>query len=338
MPSARTSCGTRSNARCGGSSHRPRRLPKAHGESPRCSTARGPRRSPMWYDLQGMSFKGRTVVITGGASGIGFAAAERFAAAGADVAILDRNQGELAAAAARLNVNGTRAIALAADVARSADVDAAMARIVADRGRLDVLVNNAGIAFARRIDEYTEEELDRMLAVNLKGAMLCVRAALPALRQTRGAIVSVASMTGLVGQDCGAVYSASKGGLVAMTKSLAIDDIPPGRYGLGGRDIDVIEPVGPGQRIALRDIPAGAFLVQYGCPFAISRGIRSGHRADPDRIEAAIPKVDPASIDLPEVGRSETLSGDETLPASFAGYRRSDGGVGTRNYVLVIPT
>src|SRR5437764_203939 len=223
MPSARTSCGTRSNARCGGSSHRPRRLPKAHGESPRCSTARGPRRSPMWYDLQGMSFKGRTVVITGGASGIGFAAAERFAAAGADVAILDRNQGELAAAAARLNVNGTRAIALAADVARSADVDAAMARIVADRGRLDVLVNNAGIAFARRIDEYTEEELDRLLAVNLKGAILCVRAALPALRRSRGAIVSVASMTGLVGQDAGAVYSASKGGLVAMTKSLAIE-------------------------------------------------------------------------------------------------------------------
>jgi len=170
-----------------------------------------------------MTFKGRTIAITGGASGTGLAAAERFVQAGGDVAILDRNERDLIAAAARLNVNGTRALAIAADVARTADVQAAFARLLNERGRLDVLVNNAGIAFARPIDEYTEEELDRMLAVNLKGAILCVRAALPALRQTRAAIVSLASMTGLVGQDCGAVYSASKGGLVAMTKSLAIE-------------------------------------------------------------------------------------------------------------------
>ena len=170
-----------------------------------------------------MTFTGQSVVITGGASGIGFAAAERFAQAGASVAILDRNERELAAAAARLNGNGSHAVAIAADVARSSDVQAAVARVLGERGRLDVLVNNAGIAFARRIEEYTEEELDRLLAVNLKGALLCVRAALPALRQSHGAIVSVASMTGLVGQDSGAVYSASKGGLVAMTKSLAIE-------------------------------------------------------------------------------------------------------------------
>src|SRR5204863_8108963 len=112
--------------------------------------------------------------------------------------------------------------------------------------------------------------------------------------------------------------------------ALAVADIPPGRYGLGGRDIDVIEPVGPGQRIALRDIPAGAFLVQYGCPFAISRGIDRGRRADPDRIEAGIPKVDPASVDLPDAPAAETLSGDETLPSTFLGYRRSNGLVGTR--------
>jgi len=170
-----------------------------------------------------MTFAGQTVVITGGASGIGLAAADRFAAAGAHVAILDRNERELAAAAARLNGNGVRAVALAADVARSSDVQSAIDRIVGELGRIDVLVNNAGIAFARRIDEYTEEEVDRLLAVNLKGAMLCIRAALPALRRSHGSIVSVASMTGLVGQDSGAVYSATKGGLVAMTKSLAIE-------------------------------------------------------------------------------------------------------------------
>jgi len=170
-----------------------------------------------------MTFAGQTVVITGGASGIGLAAADRFAKAGAHVAILDRNERDLASAAARLNGNGVRASALAADVARSSDVQSAIDRIVREQGRIDVLVNNAGIAFARRIDEYTEEELDRLLAVNLKGAMLCIRAALPALRRSHGSIVSVASMTGLVGQDSGAVYSASKGGLVAMTKSLAIE-------------------------------------------------------------------------------------------------------------------
>jgi NAD(P)-dependent dehydrogenase (short-subunit alcohol dehydrogenase family) len=170
-----------------------------------------------------MTFAGQTVVITGGASGIGLAAADRFAKAGAYVGILDRNERDLASAAARLNGNGARAVAIAADVARSSDVQGAIDRIVKERGRIDVLVNNAGIAFARRIDEYTEEELDRLLAVNLKGAMLCIRAALPSLRRSHGSIVSVASMTGLVGQDSGAVYSASKGGLVAMTKSLAIE-------------------------------------------------------------------------------------------------------------------
>jgi arabinonate dehydratase len=130
--------------------------------------------------------------------------------------------------------------------------------------------------------------------------------------------------------------------------ALAVTDMEPGRYALdrgrgpsgpGGQEtLDVVEPVRPGQRIALRDIPAGSFLVQYGCPFAISRGIARGHRADPDRIEPGIPTVDPTSIDLAEAGAPETLPGDETLPTSFAGYRRSNGQVGTRNYLLVIPT
>ena len=112
--------------------------------------------------------------------------------------------------------------------------------------------------------------------------------------------------------------------------ALAVGDVAPGRYALGSGALDVAEPVTPGQRIALRDIPAGSFLIQYGCPFAISRGISRGHRADPDRIEPGIPKVDPASIDLAEVSASETLPGDETLPTSFAGYRRPNGLVGTR--------
>ena len=169
------------------------------------------------------TFAGQSVVVTGGASGIGLAAADAFACAGADVTILDTNENDLSSAIERLNGHGPPIVGAAADISRSADVTAAFDRVLARLGRLDVLVNNAGISFARRVDEYTEDELDRILAVNLKGAFFCVRAALPALRRARGAIVSVASMTGLVGQDSGAVYSASKGGLVAMTKSLAIE-------------------------------------------------------------------------------------------------------------------
>jgi NAD(P)-dependent dehydrogenase (short-subunit alcohol dehydrogenase family) len=90
-------------------------------------------------------------------------------------------------------------------------------------GRLDVLVNNAGIHFARAIDEYTDAEIDRILSVNLKGALHAIRAAVPALRQSRGSIVSVSSMTGLVGQDRGAVYVATKGALISLTKALALE-------------------------------------------------------------------------------------------------------------------
>jgi len=120
--------------------------------------------------------------------------------------------------------------------------------------------------------------------------------------------------------------------------ALAVLPIPPGRYATADGEIDVSEPVTPGQRIMLDDAPAGAFLVQYGCPFAISRGIGRGHRADPDRVEPAIPHVDPATVDLPAVGTLKTLAGDEQLPTDFAGYRRSDGRAGTRNFVLIVPT
>jgi altronate hydrolase len=94
----------------------------------------------------------------------------------------------------------------------------------------------------------------------------------------------------------------------------------------------------PGQRVALADVPAGAFVVQYGCPFAVSRGIRQGERVDPDRVELAIPHVDPDTVDIPPAGAPRALPGDERLPSEFMGYRRADGRVGTRNYVLVVPT
>ena len=86
-----------------------------------------------------------------------------------------------------------------------------------------MVVNNAGIHFARALDEYTDEEWQRIFAVNVNGAFYTTRAALPALRRSRGVIVMVSSMTALVGQDRGAAYVASKGALVSMTKALALE-------------------------------------------------------------------------------------------------------------------
>ena len=120
--------------------------------------------------------------------------------------------------------------------------------------------------------------------------------------------------------------------------ALAVTSIEPGRHELDGVTLDVREPLSPGDRVALCDIPAGAFLLQYGCPFAISRGIARGERAHAGRVEPEIPHVDPGRVDLPAPSAPEPLPGDEALPATFDGYHRTDGRVGTRNYVLVVPT
>ncbi len=170
----------------------------------------------------------RTVLITGAGKGIGLATAQQFAKAGAAVALVDRDRQAVADAAAEIEREGGRCLAVAADVSSSADVARAVERSVSTFGSLDVVVNNAGIHFARAIDEYTDEEWDRILAVNLKGPFHVVRAALPALRQSKGTIVFVASMTALVGQDRGAAYVASKGALVSLTKALAIELAPDG--------------------------------------------------------------------------------------------------------------
>jgi NAD(P)-dependent dehydrogenase (short-subunit alcohol dehydrogenase family) len=166
---------------------------------------------------------GAVVLVTGGAKGIGRATAEKFAAEGARVALLDRDRAEAELAARTICDAGGRAMPVEADVSDAAAVRAGVEECVRGFGRLDVLVNNAGIHFARAIDEYTDEEIDRILSVNLKGALHAIRAAVPHLRASKGNIVSVSSMTGLVGQDQGAVYVATKGALISLTKALALE-------------------------------------------------------------------------------------------------------------------
>lgn len=173
-------------------------------------------------------FAGKVALVTGAARGIGRATAEAFARAGAAVGILDSDAGEAERVTQAIDQQGGRALTVGADVSDPSAVAQAIVRCGSTFGRLDVLVNNAGIHFARAIDEYSDEEIDRLLSVNLKGALYTVRSALPLLRHTRGAIVSVSSMTGLVGQDRGAVYVATKGALIALTKALALELAPDG--------------------------------------------------------------------------------------------------------------
>ena len=126
-----------------------------------------------------MSGHPRVVLVTGAAKGIGAACARRFAAEGAAVALVDRDEGALQELTAGLQAGGAEALPLVADVCRRAQVDAAVSRAVTALGRLDVLVNNAGVAFAAPVDGHQDEDWDRLLAVNLSSAFYFVRAALP---------------------------------------------------------------------------------------------------------------------------------------------------------------
>jgi meso-butanediol dehydrogenase / (S,S)-butanediol dehydrogenase / diacetyl reductase len=171
-----------------------------------------------------VSAGGRVAVVTGGARGIGAATAAALAATGASVVIADVEVEAGQATARDLNCDFVEA-----DVSRAADVDALMRAAAQRLGRLDVLVNNAGIVLAKSALDTSEEEWDRVLAVNLKGAWLCARAAAPLMaRGGGGSIVNVASNAGLVGFPNAAAYCASKGGLAHLTKALALDLAPLG--------------------------------------------------------------------------------------------------------------
>lgn len=165
---------------------------------------------------------GQVAFVTGGATGIGLAVARRLAAAGATVAIFNRNQERAEAAVKAIRDSGGSAQAFAADIAHTESVDAAFAAALAQLQRVDVLVNNAGLTrdglFMRMSDAQWAEVLD----TNLGGAFRCCRAVARAMMKARyGRIVNVSSVVGLMGNAGQVNYAASKAGLLGMTKSLA---------------------------------------------------------------------------------------------------------------------
>ena len=167
----------------------------------------------------------RVAVVTGGANGLGLADAERLAAGGYAVVVADLDAEAAARAAERL---GSDAIGVPVDVADPEAVEGLFARVDHELGRLDVLVNNAGISYPEPTIEVTEERWQRMIDVHLGGTFRCSRSAYPLLARQGGAIVNVSSIAAILGAGRRASYSAAKGGIAALTRDLAMEWAPDG--------------------------------------------------------------------------------------------------------------
>jgi 2-keto-3-deoxy-L-fuconate dehydrogenase len=176
------------------------------------------------FDLQG-----KVAVVTGAGSGIGAAIARVFARQGAIVAAVDREAEAAKATSATISAAGGRAFAHTCDVSDAAAVDALFRDLTAAHPRLDILVNNAGIAHIGTIEQTTPEDFDRLYRVNVFGVYLCARAVVPImLRQGGGVILNMASIASLIGLPDRFAYSMTKGAVLTMTRSIAVDYVKRG--------------------------------------------------------------------------------------------------------------
>lgn len=221
-----------------------------------------------------MSLAGKTAIVTGAASGIGLATARRLAQEGASVALWDLNESGAQAAAADLNRDGLRAIACRVDVSSRTDVDAAVRQVHEAFGPVAILVNNAGMSAFTPFMEITEELWDKVMTVNLKSMLICTQAVVPDMLAAKwGRVINVSSSSAQTGAARMVHYSASKGGVIAFTKSLAqelaatgitVNNVPPGfvdtpmlRAGLKD-NVDQIAAASPMKRPGLPEDMAAA--------------------------------------------------------------------------------
>jgi len=165
---------------------------------------------------------GRVSLVTGASRGIGRAIAQAFAAEGASVVLAARDAAKLGEAVAEIQAKGGKAEALALDVSDRASVESVVAKVVETHGRIDHLVNNAGVTRDNLLLRMKDEEWQQVLDTNLTGAFLCTQAVLkPMLKQRSGRIVTITSVVGLGGNAGQANYAASKAGVIGFTKSVA---------------------------------------------------------------------------------------------------------------------
>ncbi len=169
------------------------------------------------------SVKDKVVLITGGSKGIGYGIAEILLREGAKVAITSRTQASADEAASRLKVNGSSVLAVAADVRDESSQQKAVQRVLSEWGRLDVLVANAGLGYFGSIENLTTEQWNETIDTNLTGVFFSVKACIPALKDSKGYIITIASLAGTNFFAGGSAYNASKFGLVGFTQAIMLD-------------------------------------------------------------------------------------------------------------------
>jgi len=176
-----------------------------------------------------MFLEGKKAVVTGSGRGIGRSIALALARNGADVAVLDMDEAGAGETAGIIEQTGRKSLALAVDVSRLSEVEEAINKILDLLGSIDIVVNNAGITRDNLLIRMKEDEWDSVIAVNLKGSFNLSKAvARSMMKQRSGCIVNIASIIGMMGNAGQANYAASKGGLIALTKSLAKEMAPRG--------------------------------------------------------------------------------------------------------------